>query len=279
MIESGEILNNSLAATHRIQPGVHRMNALKFCERGDTLNALTSYQKALECSHQEKSPSDPMKTKMANLTEMLTNSQVRYSHESDAANSVDALSITYCEDTATTKSPIQPESAQTRVCCHSCSSHSRSFPYEPTTRIDDRLREITLKYEIRQELGEHLRGLEDYEIIVVCDDSGSMKTTVDGTNRTRWDELCEIVKIILEIGVVFDSSGVDLFFLNRRSFSNVKDPEQVNQIFSNQPRGYTPLVSALQNIFQLPATRRGYDKKVLIFIGTDGAPTADNGNF
>ncbi|CAM4762944.1 unnamed protein product [Rotaria magnacalcarata] len=328
MIESGEILNNSLAATHRIQPGVHRMNALKFCERGDTLNALTSYQKALECSHQEKSPSDPsnisiycevsnlqndadvcltysmvghlleeqrnplalpyyehaleiglkLKTKMANLTEMLTNSQVRYSHESDAANSVDALSITYCEDTATTKSPIQPESAQTRVCCHSCSSHSRSFPYEPTTRIDDRLREITLKYEIRQELGEHLRGLEDYEIIVVCDDSGSMKTTVDGTNRTRWDELCEIVKIILEIGVVFDSSGVDLFFLNRRSFSNVKDPEQVNQIFSNQPRGYTPLVSALQNIFQLPATRRGYDKKVLIFIATDGAPTDDNGN-
>ncbi|CAM2724468.1 unnamed protein product [Rotaria socialis] len=199
MIESGEILNNSLAATHRIQPAIHMMN---------TLNALASYQKALECSHQEKSPSHPMKTKMANLTEMLTNSQVGYSHESDAASSVDALSITYCDDTATTKSPVQPESAQTSVRCHSCSSHCHSFPYEPTTRIDDRLREITLKYEIRQEL----------------------------------------------------------------------DPQTVNQIFSNPPRGYTPLVSALQSIFQLPATRRGYDKKVLVFIATDGAPTDDYGN-
>ncbi|CAF3188291.1 unnamed protein product [Rotaria socialis] len=199
MIESGEILNNSLAATHRIQPAIHMMN---------TLNALASYQKALECSHQEKSPSHPMKTKMANLTEMLTNSQVGYSHESDAASSVDALSITYCDDTATTKSPVQPESAQTSVRCRSCSSHCRSFPYEPTTRIDDRLREITLKYEIRQEL----------------------------------------------------------------------DPQTVNQIFSNPPRGYTPLVSALQSIFQLPATRRGYDKKVLVFIATDGAPTDDYGN-
>jgi hypothetical protein len=50
---------------------------------------------------------------MANLTEMLTNSQAGYSHESDAASSVGALSTTYCEDTATTKSPMQPESAQT----------------------------------------------------------------------------------------------------------------------------------------------------------------------
>ncbi|CAF4973548.1 unnamed protein product, partial [Rotaria sp. Silwood1] len=73
---------------------------------------------------------------------------------------------------------------------------------------DDRLRELTLKYEIQEELGEHLRILEDYEIIILCDDSGSMKTTVDGTDRTRWDELCQIVKIVLEIGVIFDSTGV-----------------------------------------------------------------------
>ncbi|CAF4128828.1 unnamed protein product [Rotaria socialis] len=246
MIESGEILNNSLAATHRIQPAIHMMN---------TLNALASYQKALECSHQEKSPSHPkvsnlqndadacltysmvghlleeqrnpsalsyyehaleiglkLKTKMANLTEMLTNSQVGYSHESDAASSVDALSITYCDDTATTKSPVQPESAQTSK----------------------------------------LLWIRFILLFAYFD--------------------CFLGMIFYRFLSVGNHSHIKL------SFSNVKDPQTVNQIFSNPPRGYTPLVSALQSIFQLPATRRGYDKKVLVFIATDGAPTDDYGN-
>ncbi|CAF1342990.1 unnamed protein product [Rotaria sp. Silwood1] len=164
------------------------------------------------------------------------------------------------------------------TCCHSYHSRPQSFPYEPTPIIDDRLRELTLKYEIQEELGEHLRILEDYEIIILCDDSGSMKTTVDGTDRTRWDELCQIVKIVLEIGVIFDSTGVDIYFLNRRSAQNVTDPQTVNQMFSKPPRGYTPLVTALKHIFRLPATRRGNDKKALVFVATDGAPTDDKGN-
>ena len=143
--------------------------------------------------------------------------------------------------------------------------------------VDDRLRELTLKYEIQEELGERLRLLEDYEIIILCDDSGSMKTTIDGTKRTRWDELCDIVKIVLEIGVIFDSSGVDIHFLNRRGMTNVINPEVIDGLFAKPPRGYTPLVSALKYIFQLPATQRGNDKKALIFIATDGAPTDEKG--
>ena len=64
-----------------------------------------------------------------------------------------------------------------------------------------------------------------------------MQTQVDGTNRTRWEELRDIVKIVLEIGTIFDSSGVDIFFLNRRSYYNVTDPEAVNEAFTSLPRG------------------------------------------
>jgi hypothetical protein len=69
-----------------------------------------------------------------------------------------------------------------------------------------------LKYEIQEELGQRLRALQDYEIILLCDDSGSMKTTVDNSARTQWDELRDFVKIILEIGTIVDSTGVDIYF-------------------------------------------------------------------
>ncbi len=137
---------------------------------------------------------------------------------------------------------------------------------------------MTLKYEIREELGDRLLALQDFEIIILCDDSGSMKTTVDNGNRTRWDELRDIVKIVLEIGTIFDSTGVDIHFLNRRPIYNVTDPNSVDDIFSVPPRGYTPLVAALKYIFQLPPTRRGNDKKALVFVATDGSPTDDRGN-
>lgn len=104
-----------------------------------------------------------------------------------------------------------------------------------------------------------------------------MKTTVDGTNRTRWDELCYIVKIIIDIGIKFDSNGIDIYFLNRKSYFNVKNYQSVDRMFSTLPRGYTPLVPVLKHIFKLPSTRKGQDKKTLVFIATDGQPTDENG--
>ncbi|CAF4228861.1 unnamed protein product, partial [Adineta steineri] len=82
--------------------------------------------------------------------------------------------------------------------------------------------EISRKYKILPEMANHLRGLRDYEIVIVCDDSGSMKTEVDDTERTRWDELREFVKIVLDIGVRYDSNGVDIYFLNREKLLGVK---------------------------------------------------------
>ncbi|CAF1055164.1 unnamed protein product [Rotaria sp. Silwood1] len=108
----------------------------------------------------------------------------------------------------------------------------QSVRSESEQTINDRLHELSLKYEIDTTLSERLHILKDYEIIILCDDSGSMKTTVDGTDRTRWGELHSIVKIVLKIGTVFDASFVDIYFLNRQPIYNVTDPQAIDQQFS-----------------------------------------------
>ncbi len=127
-------------------------------------------------------------------------------------------------------------------------------------------------------MAKRLQKLRDFEIVIVCDDSGSMNTECNGTQRTRWDELRSIVKIVLEIGVIFDSNGVDIYFLNREPCLKVKDPKIVDQAFATPPSGYAPLVPVLDVIFQSPLARRGRDKKLLVFIATDGEPTDEDGN-
>jgi hypothetical protein len=123
-----------------------------------------------------------------------------------------------------------------------------------------------------------LNILQQFEIVVLCDDSGSMNTPVDGTQGTRWDELRSIVQIVIEIGSVFDSNGVDVHFLNRPPMPNVTDSRQVVESFIQRPAGLTPLTAALRRIFQSAASKPGSDKRLLVFVATDGAPTDANGN-
>ena len=137
---------------------------------------------------------------------------------------------------------------------------------------------IRTEYEINSVLSEYLPQLRDFEIVFVCDDSTSMKITVDGTANTRWNELCKIVKKLLPITLMFDDNGVDIHFLNRGRYPKVKNVADVDHAFSGTPRGYTPLVSVLTDIFQSPMARRGREKKLLVLVATDGRPTDEDGN-
>jgi hypothetical protein len=139
--------------------------------------------------------------------------------------------------------------------------------------VDTPLCKVFREYEIEPKMAKYLPQLHNFEIVCVCDDSGSMNTTVDGTDRTRWDELCSIIKIIVRIGVIFDSNGVDIYFLNRSPILGVKDPTVIGQAFQIPPSGFTPLVPILNEIFQSQLPRCGSDKKLLVFVATDGQPT------
>lgn len=147
----------------------------------------------------------------------------------------------------------------------------------PAGAINDRIRSIAGRYEISDALAQRLNILQQFEVVVLCDDSGSMNTPVDGTNGTRWDELRSIVQIVIEIGAVFDSNGVDVHFLNRSAMPNVTDSRQVVESFSQRPAGLTPLTAALRRIFQSAASKPGSDKRLLVFVATDGAPTDAHG--
>lgn len=60
------------------------------------------------------------------------------------------------------------------------------MPNDPRSQ---RLNQVIQRYEIHRDFAARLQALANCEIVVLCDDSGSMNTPLQGTNQTRWDEL------------------------------------------------------------------------------------------
>lgn len=148
-----------------------------------------------------------------------------------------------------------------------------------------RLRDLMAKYEIRQDLVTRLRGLEDYDIVFVCDDSGSMgnKCNLGGDDiyahrQSRWDELKDTVRTVVDIAITLDSDGIDLYFLNQGpALHNVTTLAQVDKAFaSRSPTGYTPLQNTLRQVF-IDKQGSGDMKKLLVIVATDGEPTTVSG--
>ena len=161
-------------------------------------------------------------------------------------------------------------------------------PYEQTN-IDmnknyynpmDRLRQISELYEIKQDHIANLYQLQNFEIVCIIDDSGSMNNSVksDIANfsqpSTRWDELKSKIGIVIDIASCFDPDGIDVYFLNKQPLKNINKSEQLfNSVqFTTVPAGGTPLAKCLNTVL--------FDKKdvvkernLLIVIATDGEPT------
>jgi hypothetical protein len=158
----------------------------------------------------------------------------------------------------------------------------------PIIPLDDyrlaRFRELAGRYEIRPDFCSKLRQLEGFEIVIVCDDSGSMANVLDqtpgdpfGKKYTRWDELKHYVSIVTDIAGILDQNGLDIYFLNRPSVSGITHSEQVQPLFQNPPAGYTPIPRVFNQILRDKAAIIA-EKKMLMLIATDGQPTNDVGN-
>ncbi|CAF4310427.1 unnamed protein product, partial [Adineta steineri] len=99
------------------------------------------------------------------------------------------------------------------------------------------------RYEISPSFAERLNQLKGYEIVFICDDSGSMNTLLDEgsnsshTKKTRWDELKQIVSTVVDLASIFDTDGVDVYFLNREPMFHVKNSSQLENIFVMEPEG------------------------------------------
>ncbi len=136
------------------------------------------------------------------------------------------------------------------------------------------LNQLARDHNINPMFKEMLWQINEKHIITLCDDSGSMNATVDGSNKTRWDELRKAILEILDIALIFDPVGMDVHFLNRAPQIGVKFSEQITYSFSAAPNGGTPLIAKLTEIEQQYRTLP-YGK--LLIIATDGEPSDDNG--
>lgn len=149
-----------------------------------------------------------------------------------------------------------------------------SAPPQPLSK-SQKIQNLITKYEIDNLFSEKLDILSNFEIVLLIDDSGSMNTPLSNSNHnTRWDELKEVVNIVLEIATIYDTNGIDINFLNRNNYENVYDLERIKYILEERPYGLTPLNNSLKMILD---KYRDSVKPVLIVIATDGIPTNDFG--
>jgi hypothetical protein len=87
----------------------------------------------------------------------------------------------------------QPYGASTYPQSGSYGSNPGNFM--PNDQRSQRLNQVAQQYEIHPQFAARLQALGNYEVVILCDDSGSMNTPIQGTNQTRWDELKSVCLI------------------------------------------------------------------------------------
>ncbi len=139
--------------------------------------------------------------------------------------------------------------------------------------------EIVEKYSISNFFALKLRQLEKYDIAVICDDSGSMGTPVINPSspfeptESRWSEAQRSLRIIVDIASLFDSDGIDIYYLNRPPIKNITRSEILDsdRNFLRGPSGSTPLGRVLKQVLEDKA-QVIQEKPLLLIIFTDGVP-------
>lgn len=142
-----------------------------------------------------------------------------------------------------------------------------------------KLQQVLDRFEVSIAEANDLVALQEYEVMLIIDDSGSMSLPAAPASQrslmapgvaSRWDELKTTVALIVDIATCFDESGLDFFFLNRGYLQGIRssqDPQFLNA-FASGPSGTTPLTESLQMV----ANQYHGEKPVLLFILTDGEP-------
>ncbi|CAM4854505.1 unnamed protein product [Rotaria socialis] len=116
---------------------------------------------------------------------------------------------------------------------------------KPTRDSKSAYEDFTHRYAINKNFATKLHQLRGYEIVFICDDSDSMKNPIvckDFSSRqqeetTRWEQLKNIVSIVVDLASTLDPDGVDVYFLNRRPALNVRSSKELTNIFATPPNG------------------------------------------
>ncbi len=72
-----------------------------------------------------------------------------------------------------------------------------AYTFQPNDPRMAHLEPIIQRYEISQAVVARIRALENCEVVILVDDSGSMNMPLQGTNETRWDEMRRVKQLNL----------------------------------------------------------------------------------
>lgn len=139
------------------------------------------------------------------------------------------------------------------------------------------LKQLMYQHQVTCFQANDLMRLHEWDICFLCDDSGSMRATVNNgiqgqPKASRWDELRNTVSMVVDVARTFNAEGMDLHFLNRAPIKSVTHSTQLQPAFAASPNGYTPLQATLRRL--LAENTAHYMKKpLLLIIATDGQPT------
>jgi len=161
------------------------------------------------------------------------------------------------------------------------------------SKVLSKFRSFAKKYNIPEEFIHHYRKLRNTKIVIVADDSNSMRAdaysgdflTADEKKfqtviPTRFDELKMMTRMILEFAGILSNQGVDVRFLNRGQKWGVRQMEELESILKIQSNEncLTPIVQTLEKLIDDERRQNTLTEgNLLLYIITDGLNTNQNG--
>jgi len=148
----------------------------------------------------------------------------------------------------------------------------------PDAKYPPRFAQLCKSHEMPPQVADQLaKVLATCEIVMLCDDSGSMGTTISeagtGKSTTRWLELKRFAAVVIDYVTSINENGMDLYFLNRGVVRGVKGLQGLQEVFSKDPGGGTPLCGALDAIYKDKASLITPQRQLLCIVVTDGEPS------
>ncbi|GAA5869547.1 hypothetical protein JCM1840_004454 [Sporobolomyces johnsonii] len=142
------------------------------------------------------------------------------------------------------------------------------------------LQRVAQEWRMPLEIAMDLAKLALFDVVLYCDDSGSMAFEEGGS---RIDDLKLIVSRVAYAASLFDDDGIEVRFMNSRVEGNGLRTEQEAMALVQQVKfsGLTPLGTALNNkviepLILGPARANRLKKPVLIIAVTDGVPGGED---
>ena len=142
--------------------------------------------------------------------------------------------------------------------------------------------EFMRNYDIPEEYTSAINGLRGRNIVVIADNSGSMKHSLfnNRSSQTRWVKLFSIIYMIFAIAPLL-GRAFDICFLNPLDYGKyagnyyiegINKQEDVQECFSGEPRGPTPLIDRINEVIKKYRPTLA-EKGLTLYISIDGINT------